>query len=280
MDVADFLQMLSTPDGATLFNPPDDKRSTPYTMSELAEAFRSSDYGTRISRDLKKPWKLGWASRRFSLDAEEMKGSGTHVDMSDVENKYMNSFPRSLWLNLKRSFVIWTRDKRFIMVNAIKNAIMGVSVGGVFWQTDDVVSKFGVLFQAMLFIMLGAMVAAPAQVADRAVYYRHSDANFYPAFPYVFGKAIAVIPQVSVVIWAWRKLPAILQVAYDCLDGPFSFAHSRSVLTKRFVPRYPTCRLSQMFYFLALFSILWWDLQPVPQTISFSSFCCLCSPWL
>jgi hypothetical protein len=32
---------------------------------------------------------------------------------------------------------------------------MGISVGGVFFQTDDVVSILGVLFQGMLFIMLG-----------------------------------------------------------------------------------------------------------------------------
>lgn len=62
---------------------------------------------------------------------------------------------RNLWLNLVRNLVIWSRDKRFLIANAIKNLIMGVSVGGVFYQTTNSVSIFGVLFQLNLFIMLG-----------------------------------------------------------------------------------------------------------------------------
>ncbi len=47
------------------------------------------------------------------------------------------------------------RDTRVIIANTAKNVIMGVSVGGVFFQTDNVVSILGVFFQATLFIMLG-----------------------------------------------------------------------------------------------------------------------------
>ena len=45
---------------------------------------------------------------------------------------------------------------RFVRVNIIKNIIMGISVGAVFFQTDAIDGIFGVLFQGMLFIMLGA----------------------------------------------------------------------------------------------------------------------------
>ena len=44
---------------------------------------------------------------------------------------------------------------RFVRVNIIKNIVMGVSVGSVFFQTKAVDGIFGVLFQGMLFIMLG-----------------------------------------------------------------------------------------------------------------------------
>ena len=60
-----------------------------------------------------------------------------------------------MWLNFKRFILIWLRDKRFLIANAIKNIIMGCSVGGVFFQTDSIVSIYGVFFQIMLFIMLG-----------------------------------------------------------------------------------------------------------------------------
>jgi len=36
---------------------------------------------------------------------------------------------------------------------------MGISVGAVFFQTDAIDGIFGVLFQGMLFIMLGAFPA-------------------------------------------------------------------------------------------------------------------------
>ena len=71
--------------------------------------------------------------------------------------KYRNSVWRSTWLNLVRNLIIWSRDKRFLIANAIKNVIMGISVGGVFYQTDNIVSIYGVLFQLNLFIMLGAL---------------------------------------------------------------------------------------------------------------------------
>ena len=41
-------------------------------------------------------------------------------------------------------------------MNIIKNIIMGISVGAVFFHTDAIDGIFGVLFQGMLFIMLGA----------------------------------------------------------------------------------------------------------------------------
>jgi hypothetical protein len=50
---------------------------------------------------------------------------------------------------------LWTRDKRPIIASLVKNILMGVSVGGVFFNTTDPISIQGCLFQAGLFIMLG-----------------------------------------------------------------------------------------------------------------------------
>lgn len=41
------------------------------------------------------------------------------------------------------------------------------------------------------------MVVVPDQVTDRNIYYKHSDANFYGAFPFVVGRALALLPQVE-----------------------------------------------------------------------------------
>jgi hypothetical protein len=69
--------------------------------------------------------------------------------------QYRNSFLRSTWLVMKRHFTLWIRDRRFVIANFVKNLVMGLSVGMVFFQTNAPAQMFGALFQSMLFIMLG-----------------------------------------------------------------------------------------------------------------------------
>lgn len=199
MDVADFLGMVATPDGAQLIES-DKEGVRHYTPGELAESFRASPHGKRMKAEISMPYRYKWdldkrrgASRQ---DIEEPDVKYLNL-LENLKIKYANSFARSMWLNLKRNLTTWSRDKRFLIANIVKNVIMGVSVGGVFWNTDSVVSIFGVLFQGMLFIMLGAMTSAPSQMADRIIYYKHADANFFPTFSYVIGRSIALIPQAT-----------------------------------------------------------------------------------
>jgi ABC-type multidrug transport system ATPase subunit len=191
IDVADFLQMLSTPEGAELYHPPEGtEKTTPYSLTELAEAFRKSKEFERIQKRQNEPCETEW-HRTEGVDLT-LVSSTTVV----LKKKYQNSSLRSTFLNIRRNLVIWSRDRRFLIVNAIKNVIMGVSVGGVFFQTENVVSIYGVLFQLNLFIMLGAMTSVPEQVDDRIIFYRHTDANFYGAFSYAIGKGVSLLPQV------------------------------------------------------------------------------------
>ena len=184
MDVADFLQVLSTEDGATLYNPRDNAsgyREKAYNNKELADIFLHCELHQKVADSQTKSWDNSWLDK-------------THQPRS-IRRRYQISFWRQTWLNLDRNMTIWRRDKRFLFANAIKNLIMGVSVGGVFYQTESITGIYGVLFQVMMFILLGAMVSAPALVDDRAIYYKHADANFYSAFPYIIGKALALMPQ-------------------------------------------------------------------------------------
>ena len=156
MDVADFLQLIATPDAISLFEaPPEVKafRTKPYSASELAEMFRDSSYARKIRDALDSPFEYVWKSEEASERGRVTYLSQWHA----VRKKYANSFPHSAWLNLKRHPIIWKRDKRVLIANAVKNMILGVSVGGVFFQTTDVVSILGVLFQGMLFICLGML---------------------------------------------------------------------------------------------------------------------------
>lgn len=150
MDIADFCQLIATPDGASLFDPDESDRDKPYTMSELADAFPASQEFQRIKDGQEQPWEYTW----------KLPTKGEKVDQLTpikLQREYANSGPRATWLNLVRNMVIWSRDKRFLIANAVKNVIMGISVGGVFFQTDSFASIYGVLFQLNLFIMLGKL---------------------------------------------------------------------------------------------------------------------------
>ena len=201
MDVGDFLQLISTPDGAELYDPPPEiaeMRPTPYTLNELADEFRKSHLGKRIDLHLKEPNQRIWGSAHGktwpkSRDADDTE----YLDDREYKAKYQNNFATCFWLNLKRQLTLWRRDKRVLIANAVKNSIMGISVGGVFFQTTDVISILGVLFQGMLFVMLGGMVTAPGFVNERLIYYKQNDANYFGAFSFVFAKAISKLPQVS-----------------------------------------------------------------------------------
>lgn len=214
MDDADFLQAVATPeDMATYYQ----GSGTCPSPKDLGDSFAKSEWGDRIRTDLDSPLKHDWSvdpSLEKLPDEEEGGGGGAEngaaaaqdpsmakdikkslVGREGFKMKFANSFGRSLFLNIRRHYTIWKRDIRFIRANAIKNVIMGISVGGVFFQTTKVASIFGVLFQGMLFIMLGSMTSIPGQIDDRPIFYRHSDANFYPTASYILGLVIAMMPQ-------------------------------------------------------------------------------------
>jgi hypothetical protein len=154
-DVADFLQMVSTGDGAKFYDPPESIKSVhpdAPTASELAEIFRSSNVGSRIVKDLESPLPYVWKEGESTNGLSEV----SNLSMSDsVRRKYANTFPRSTALIFRRFIILWVRDKRVIIAGAVKNVLMGVSTGGCFFSTDDVISIQGALFQAGMFIMLG-----------------------------------------------------------------------------------------------------------------------------
>ncbi|KAL7463150.1 hypothetical protein ACHAXS_003529 [Conticribra weissflogii] len=166
------------------------QQTKPDTPESFAEKFQQSKDGLKIAARQQQPWKHDWSKGDIGTTT-----NGEPYDIESFKQKYQNSFMTSVWLNMKRSFILWTRDRTYIRASAIKNIAMGLSVGAVFFETDVNSSFFGVLFQGNLFIMLGAMTAAPENLGDRAIFYKHADSNFYPALSYVIGQALALVPQ-------------------------------------------------------------------------------------
>jgi ABC-2 type transporter len=156
-DVADFLQMVSTDDGADLYDPApavamNRANLDPPTVNELAVLFQTSEFGTEIFDKLQRPSRYIWK------EGDTNCPEGVVSDLSEselVRCRYANRFHRSILLITKRFLTLWIRDKRVIIAGFVKNILMGVSVGGVFYNTEDPISIQGCLFQAGLFIMLG-----------------------------------------------------------------------------------------------------------------------------
>lgn len=195
MDVADFIQVVSSGQGAELYSPqPALKALRPDapTIDELAQLFRQSKLGKHVQESLRNDHTYVW-------EIKEDTPLGARISQvaltSQMRYRYANSFPRNFYLLLKRFLMLWLREKRIIIASFLKNILMGCTVGGVFANEDDPVSLLGLLFQGGLFIMLGAMQMAGSLIEDRVIFYKHSNANFYSVWPFVLGRTVAGAPQ-------------------------------------------------------------------------------------
>lgn len=152
MDNADYLLAVASSDRKHLFRPAElgeEVSSEHHTTQSFAKSFRTGRRSNLIVEGQQREWENDWAVA--------MNDGGTTQDTDRFRKKYQNSFWFSVWLNMKRAFVLWRRDTQFIRASIIKNIAMGLSVGFVFLNTDMNSSFFGVLFQGNLFIMLGAV---------------------------------------------------------------------------------------------------------------------------
>jgi energy-coupling factor transporter ATP-binding protein EcfA2 len=188
MDVADFLQMVSTEDRGTLFSPGE----TAPTVADLAEIFQESEQGLRIHNLIKAPNDLIFSPRG---SVKQLKLEGV-FQLEAIKKKYANKWYRSIQLISQRFLTLWIRDKKVLMFSIVRNVINGASVGGAFFNAGDFISIQGALFQTGIFILLGSLQSSSGLVEDRVLYHKQAKANFYSAWPYVFGQAISQLPQV------------------------------------------------------------------------------------
>ena len=72
---------------------------------------------------------------------------------------------------------------------------MGTIVGTVFFQqASDPRTVLSVLFQSLLYSLVGSIVRVRNQFFDRPVFYKQQDAMFFPSWSYVLGCSMASIP--------------------------------------------------------------------------------------
>ena len=120
MDSADYLLAVASSDRHLLRQTEEENEASGVqddvrTSQKLGEMFGTSEHSSAIARSQGMKWSVDWNN-------EEEKSS-----MNGYDKKYQNSFATSVWLNFKRSFILWTRDRVFIRASVIKNLAMGIT---------------------------------------------------------------------------------------------------------------------------------------------------------
>jgi ABC-type multidrug transport system ATPase subunit len=189
-DVADFLQLVSTDDRDDLYAAQGGGLKAP-SVEALAKIFKHSVDGKRVQELLQAPQEYG-----LDPDGSVVQDHGI-FHLEALKSKYANKWWRSVHLISRRFLTLWVRDKKVLMFSVIRNVVNGASVGGAFLNAQDFISIQGALFQTGIFILLGSLQSVSGLVEDRTLYYKHAGANFYSAWPYVLGRAVSQVPQVS-----------------------------------------------------------------------------------
>ena len=113
---------------------------------------------------------------------------------------YRETYAESHWyyfrLLWERQLKLTFRDKTFIAARFMRILIIAVITASLFngVNVDDVHTLSGFLFYCVLVIGVGNLALVPQLYNQRSVYYKHSNALFYPASMFAVVQTIALIP--------------------------------------------------------------------------------------
>lgn len=169
IDVADFLQLIPTPDGAMLFDAASSPEDKHFTAEGFASAFAQSDRYKKIIAELDSASPYDWTKPKSN------GSSAVNGVPPAFKIKYQNSFLKTTRLNLNRHFTLWKRDKAFIIGKLFENIGMAVATGGILfgsgrisWDINGPIDEvyaddlnqfsagiYGALFMTTFHILLG-----------------------------------------------------------------------------------------------------------------------------
>jgi hypothetical protein len=127
-------------------------------------------------------------------------GSQNHAVYVDLSRVCSSYFVRSLAFSFccrppfrNHCWYVTSRSKFRCDSNSIDHLF--AFLGTLFWQSSDTPNSIvGVLFQSLLFVVIGAMTTVIKQFPNRSIFYKHQDANFFPTWTYVMGRSAASLP--------------------------------------------------------------------------------------
>ncbi|CAM9674100.1 unnamed protein product, partial [Scytosiphon promiscuus] len=117
--------------------------------------------------------------------AQELAGAGK-LDKAEWPVVYTKKYPQSwqyhLKLCLKKKRTLLSRDKSYVKSQIGSALVMGLMVGSIFFDLglEDANAKFGLIFLSMLYLSMSGMAQIPPTIEQREVFYKQSQAGFYP----------------------------------------------------------------------------------------------------
>ena len=219
VDDADFLQELPTPEGKRFLvtnesSPPHHMKI--HSTDALVDAWKQSELYTRLLMDMK---CAEFSTRDFEGKRLEEGTTKENDEISapskwypDQNESYPEAFPFYFFLQLERQMKLVVRDSIFIKSRIGQSLLIGAISGSLFSDitVTDVTTMNGFLFNTILFGALGSFAILPIVYSQKLVFYKQSDALFYPTAAFTLAQSICLFPlqlleqiiYVTIVYWS------------------------------------------------------------------------------
>lgn len=186
VETADFLQQITTASGQRHFYHPDPENGGLKSegaskfiipLSDLALSYANSDIGQQYAHH---------AQSAFPPNAEQ--------DAALEFRRYSKSYKEIASAVFKRWIVLVSRDKNLFWAKITQNVILGIVIGTLFYDTNDYISIFGVLFSCSLFMTLAGFPHMAIAFNSKKVFLKQRDAHFFPPSLYTLTAYVVYLP--------------------------------------------------------------------------------------
>jgi ABC-type multidrug transport system ATPase subunit len=230
VDIADYLQELTTPEGARFLQKEEEgkggkrqhlntamfvaawKNSLLFkSIMEVVEEGRSgatSDAPAAAESVITDPVTAGSVEMVNSTPYKPLSTGDTTTTTTTTTSESDSEwtvaqntpFPGSLWFHFNilfdRQYKLTSRNTGMIKARLIQTLVNAAIIGSLFnnLPTSDTQTMMGLLFSCTLGPALANMSMIPSIINERDVFYKHADASFYPTAAYVLAQTLVLLP--------------------------------------------------------------------------------------
>ncbi len=160
-------------------------------MNHLFRAYKQSEEYKQLGLEL---WQM--APTYVDPKAEERKLKDP--EYRERNRKFNSSFMLQVELCIHRQFQIITRNKATTIGGFIRQIMIALLVGSLFWQIGtaqkDARTRFGLFFFMLSFNTMGSIQSIPALMEQRLVYYSQTHAGYYRGAAFYISYILTEIP--------------------------------------------------------------------------------------